>query len=250
MSGPAQEASQSQRLEQQLREAAGAIQALQGRMAAQEAELVALRASRARVDTLDTELGLVEPRGHEPSSSSRGLVDTRQLGRPEKFNGEPATFEDWSFVFEAYMSCVDRKYVELFEKVRFSDVPWFNRTMSSTEHELSVQLYYTLAMLLQGRALDICQTSGLGEGFETYRKLVAEYKPRMASRFVGTLTHLLSTKFTTDVEADIPAFEKMTRRYEQETGAPLDDQIKVGIVMNAVTDPGLRDHLIRNSVRL
>ena len=159
MSGPAQEASQSQRLEQQLREAAGAIQALQGRMAAQEAELVALRASRARVDTLDTELGLVEPRGHEPSSSSRGLVDTRQLGRPEKFNGEPATFEDWSFVFEAYMSCVDRKYVELFEKVRFSDVPWFNRTMSSTEHELSVQLYYTLALLLQGRALDICQTS-------------------------------------------------------------------------------------------
>ena len=79
---------------------------------------------------------------------------------------------------------------------------------------------------------------------------MAEYKPRMASRFVGTLTHLLSTKFTTDVEADLPAFEKMTRRYEQETGAPLDDQIKVGIVMNAVTDPGLRDHLIRNSVRL
>ena len=53
-----------------------------------------------------------------------------------------------------------------------------------------------------------------------------------------------------DVEADIPAFEKVVRRYEQETGKGLDDQLKVGIVMNAVTDPGLKDHLIRKSVRL
>ena len=136
------------------------------------------------------------------------------------------------------------------ERVRFSDAPCYNRTLNATEHELSVQLYYTLAMLLQGRALDTCQTAGLGEGFETCRCLVAEYKPRLASRFVGTLTQLLSTRFSHDVEADIPAFEKVVRRYEQETGKGLDDQLKVGIVMNAVTDPGLKDHLIRNSVRL
>ena len=79
---------------------------------------------------------------------------------------------------------------------------------------------------------------------------MAEYKPRLASRFVGTLTQLLSTRFSQDVEADIPAFEKVVRRYEQETGKGLDDQLKVGIVMNAVTDPGLKDHLIRNAVRL
>ena len=48
-----------------------------------------------------------------------------------------------------------------------------------------------MAMLLQGRALDTCQTAGLGEGFETYR-LVSEYKPRLASRFFGTLTQTLS----------------------------------------------------------
>ena len=61
---------------------------------------------------------------------------------------------------------------------------------------------------------------------------------------------MLSTRFSTDVEADLPAFEKMVRRYEQETGKTLDDQLKVGIVMNAVTDPGLKDQLIRNAVRL
>ena len=78
---------------------------------------------------------------------------------------------------------------------------------------------------------------------------MAEYKPRLASRFVGTLTQLLSTHFSQDVEADIPAFEKVVRICEQETGKGLDDQLKVGIVMNAVTDPGLKDHLIRNAGR-
>ena len=135
------------------------------------------------------------------------------------------------------MSCADWRCIAMFERVRFSDTPCYNRTLNATEHELSVQLYYTLATLLQGRALDTCQTAGLGEGFETYRCLVAEYKPRLASRFVGTLTQLLSTRFSHDVEADIPAFEKVVRRYKQETGKGLDDQLKVGIVMNAVTDP-------------
>ena len=119
-------------------------------------------------------------------------------------------------------------WVRYIERVRFSDTPCYNRTLNATEHELSVQLYYTLAMLPQGRALDTCQTAGLGEGFETYRCLVAEYKPRLASRFVGTLTQLLSTRFSHDVEADIPAFEKVVRRYEQETGKGLDDQLAEG----------------------
>ena len=202
------------------------------------------------MDTLDTELGLPEQTAAPSQQLQKGLVDTRQLGKPEKFSGDPGSFEDWSFVFEAYMSCVDRRYIALFDRVRFSDTPWSNRMMTGVECELSVQLYYTLAMLLQGRALDTCQTAGLGEGFETYRRLVAEYKPRLASRFVGTLMQMLSTRFSTDVEADLPAFEKMVRRYEQETGKTLDDQLKVGIVMNAVTDPGLKDHLIRNAVRL
>ena len=70
---------QHQLLQQQLREAAGAIQSLTARMEAQERELTTLRAGRDRAGTFDSELGLPQ----QPSSSSmeqRGLVDTRQLG--------------------------------------------------------------------------------------------------------------------------------------------------------------------------
>ena len=116
------------------------------------------------MDTLDTELGLPEQTAAPSQQLQKGLVDTRQLGKPEKISGDPGSFEDRSFVFEAYMSCVDRRYIALFDRVRFSDTPWSNRMMTGVECELSVQLYYTLAMLLQGRALDTCQTAGLGRG--------------------------------------------------------------------------------------
>ncbi|CAE7846389.1 GIP, partial [Symbiodinium necroappetens] len=116
--------------------------------------------------------------------------------------------------------------------------------------ELSTQLFYTLVKLLQGRALDIAQNTDLGNGLEVYRKLVSEYRPRLASRFVGTLTQLMSHKFTASLEAEIPFFEKLVRRYEAETGKVLDDTIKLGIIINGLQDDSLKQHVVRNSARL
>ena len=139
----------------------------------------------------------------------RRLVDTRQLGKPDKFSGEPSEFEDWSFILEAYMCCVDREFAALFERIRYSDVPILQSHLTPMEAELSTQLFYTLVMLLQGRALDIAQNTDLGNGFEVYRKLVSEYRPRLPSRLVGTLTQLMSHRFTASIEAEIPFFEKL-----------------------------------------
>ncbi|CAE7692305.1 GIP [Symbiodinium sp. CCMP2456] len=179
------------------------------------------------------------------AEAHRGLVDTRQLGKPEKFSGEPAAFEDWSFVLEAYMC-----FQALFERIRCSDVPVLQASLSPGEAELSTQLFYTLVMLLQGGALDIAQNTDLGNALEVYRKLVSEYRPRLASRFVGTLTQLMSHKFTASLEAEIPFFEKLVRRYEAETGKQLDDTIKLGIIINGLQDESLKQHVVRNSARL
>ena len=94
-------------------------------MEAQERELTTLRAGRDRAGTFDSELGLPQGPAQPPSSSmeQRGLVDTRQLGKPEKFSGDPATFEDWSFILEAYVSCVDRRYIAMFETRHATTAP-------------------------------------------------------------------------------------------------------------------------------
>ncbi|CAE7232267.1 RE1, partial [Symbiodinium sp. CCMP2456] len=180
----------------------------------------------------------------------RGLADARQLGKPEKFSGEPAAFEDWSFVLEAYMCCVNRGFQALFECIRYSDVPVLQASLSPGEAELSTQLFYTLVMLLQDRALDIAQNTDLGSGLEVYRKLVSEYRPPVGKPLRGTLSQLMSHKFTASLEAEIPFFEKLVRRYEAETGKQLDDTIKLGIIINGLQDESLKQHVVRNSARL
>ena len=105
-------------------------------------------------------------------------------------------------------------------------------------------------MLLRGRPLDIAYNSGMGEGLESYRRIFEEFHSRVASRYVGTLTTLLSSKFGDDVEGDLAAFEKSVRRYEQESGKTLDEEMLLGIVVNGLKDTTLQSHIIRNSSRL
>ena len=148
------------------------------------------------------------------------------------------------------MCCVDRRFAAVFERIRFSYVSQLNLRLNPVEVEMSTQLYYTLVMLLHGLPLDVCHNCGNGERFETYRKLYSDFKPRVASRFVGPLTSLLATKFSSDIEQELEQFEKMVRRYDAETGKALDDTMKLGIIINGLQDSGLKDHVIRNSHRL
>ena len=63
-------------------------------------------------------------------------------------------------------------------------------------------------MLLRGLRLDITYNTGLGEGLKAYRRIFEEFHPRVASRYVGTLTTLRPSKFGDDVEGDLAAVEK------------------------------------------
>ena len=61
---------------------------------------------------------------------------------------------------------------------------------------------------------------------------------------------ILSTRFSSDIESELELFEKNIRRYEQESGKTLDDEILLGVVINGLQDNSMRDHIIRNSSRL
>lgn len=66
-----------------------------------------------------------------------------------------------------------------------------NYALSEGDRALSTQLYYVLVMLVKGRALDVVQNTGTRQGAESLRKLKELYHPRIASRFVGTLSLIL-----------------------------------------------------------
>ena len=86
----------------------------------------------------------------------------------------------------------------------------------------------------------------------TSYKTLGRVNPKVASRFVGGLTLILSTRFSSDIESELELFEKNIRRYEQESGKTLDDEIEIllGVVINGLQDNSMSDHIIRNSSRL
>ena len=112
------------------------------------------------------------------------------------------------------MACISANYIALFERIEQSRVPMPNRLLSDSDKAFSAQLYYVLAMLAKGRALDIIQNSGPWEGVEAFRKLEETYHPKLASRFVGSLSLILTTKFGSDIDSELEIFEKIIRRYE------------------------------------
>ena len=71
-----------------------------------------------------------------------------------------------------------------------------NRLLSESDRKLSTQLYYILVMLVKGRVLDVVQNTGPGEGAESMRRLEEMFHPCVASRFMGTLSLILNTRFS------------------------------------------------------
>ena len=186
------------------------------------------------------------------TGSSAPIIDTRTLGKPDIFKGDASTsYADWSFILKAYLSCLDARFLDFIQKIGTSTVNLPNRSLSESEKALSCQLYFVLVMLLRGRPLDIVQNVGSGEGAESLRRLEELYHPRIASRFVGSLSLILNTKFSgNDLESELEGFEKNIRRYEQESGKTIDDQMLAGIILNGIQNTELRSHIIRNSYRL
>ena len=231
------------------------LQQLSMRVEEQSSELARLRAaqdvqsaqaSRVRLDS-DLQMN-----GASTSSGQASMtIDTRQLGKPEHLKGDSNQYADWSFVFKAYMSCISHKYLDLFERLEQSRMPVLNRSLSDSDKALSAQLYFVLVMLVKGRPLDIVQNAGQGEGAEAFRKLEELYHPRIASRFVGSLSQILCTRFTSsDVEEELELFKKTIRRYEAESGKTLDDEVLLGVVINGLQDSEVRNHILRSSSRL
>ena len=104
-------------------------------------------------------------------------------------------------------------------------------------------------MLVKGpRPLDIVQNAGQGEGAEAFRKPKNLYHPRVA--FLGWLSQVLCTRFTSDARAELEHFDKVMCRYEVESGKTLDDEDLLGVVINGLHDTEVRNHILRNSASL
>ena len=227
---------------------AAAIQQLNARLQQQETVVTSLQSDREslarQVQSLSAPQG---PRtGVQP-----GVVDTRVIGKPDQFDGDPLKYADWSFKLRSYLGAVDQRYQQALTTTEATTTPRLNATLGSDGSALSTQLYYILVMTTSGSALDKCHNAGVNEGFEAWRQFVKEWEPKLRTRFVGLLMNVLSYRFKDDIPSKMAAFERLVHDYENPSSETIDDDdTKIGVTMLGMEDLRVKEHLIRNSVRL
>jgi hypothetical protein len=242
--------------EERLSRMEGLLQEAATRMAAQQQIIDQLSAAAASQQQQ-------HPASNGAGSTGQKLVDTRVLGKPSTFSGETdangkptegMAWTPWRFTLRAYLTAVNprvRHLMDESEKATENPNPIENSDMGNPEdRELSEHLFYTLAMLCRGKALQVVQRADEGAGCECWKQLAREYEPRTPARFQGMLTELLDPSLTDDGIQSIYEWERAVRRYEEQSGDVFPESIKVAILGTKLSDSRLRAHMNLNATRL
>ena len=161
---------------------ATAVQQLNVRLQRQGTMATILQAERSElVEQVQNATSTTTPR--QP-----GVVDTRVIGRPDKFDGDPMKYAGWLFKLRSYLGAVDQRYQLEPTTTEAPSTPRLNATLSSEASCLGTQTYYILVMTTTGSALDKCHSAGVNERFEAWRQFVMEWEPKL----VGLLMNVLS----------------------------------------------------------
>ena len=223
-------------VETQLIELATAVQSVQAQLMASE---VAQSTLQAQVERLGR------------TSGERKIgVDTRNLGRPPQFNGTDSAWRDWSVVFRSYAALVHPALKDEMQRVERLSTAETNAGLIEAEQvQASAELYLLLLHSTSGPALDRVVSAGSAEGLRAWQLLVEIYDPHIRSRTAGQLLSLLQFDFSGDMLAKLEAHERDLALYEQASMEKISDGLRVGIVLNRVTDTELATHLLLNSER-
>ena len=224
---------------------AAAIQQLNARLQQQETAMTILAQERERL-AQQVQSTASTPRQRVQA----GVVYTREIGKPDQFDGDPMKYADWSFKLRSYFGAVDQRYQEELMETESSSTPRLNANLGSEESALSTQMYYILVMTTSGAALDKCHNACVNEGFEAWRQFVMEWEPKLRTRYVGLLMNMLVYRIRDDIPTKLAAFERTIHDYENQSTKTVDDDIKIGVTMQGMEDMRVKEHLIRNNVRI
>eukprot|EP00971_Amphidinium_carterae_P300767 5975984-Amphidinium_carterae.1 len=130
-------------------------------------------------------------------AANAAIIDTKGLvPKPARLTDERSRWTDWRFAMENYMTCINANYgsemhfaVQQESLVTVSDP---NPIRHAQITQRSATLYSILASLCTGKSLAIVkQLRQSRNGYEVWRKLVAEFEPRSDLRKLAALNEIL-----------------------------------------------------------
>eukprot|EP00971_Amphidinium_carterae_P291066 5779812-Amphidinium_carterae.1 len=170
------------------------------------------------------------------------VVDTKLMAKPQQFSGEHEKWGEWSFTLRAYTFALDQRLPELMQKAVASAAPVPLPT-DEFDRQLSVQLYYILAMLVKDRALTKLRAAPEGNGLEVWRQFGEEWEPRHSQRFSAMLAQILSHDFQEPLVHNIEQWEREIKMYEDQSGDTISDTVKNALLITKMKEESIRQHL-------
>ena len=211
----------------------------------------ALQAASCRISTLETAAGAATtpPPTTTPSAS---MVDMRVLGEPSNFAGDEASWKSWSFVMLSSSAAVSPALRALLEKARIAVTDVRNVNLTAAEQMWSRQLYHMLSLSTSGEAQRRLQNVLEGEGAQTWKAFLEHCEPKTAMRYVGMLREILLYDFgeLTQLIDRIEQFRHLVRKYEEQSGESVTDNVRQAVFQAGIKDASIRDLLALHAVRL
>ena len=204
----------------------------------------ALQAANYRIASLESAAGT--------TTSAASMVDMRVLEKPSIFAGDEASWKGWSFVMLSFSAAVSPELRALMEKARINVDDMLNVHLTSAEQVWSRQLHYMLSLSTSGEAQRRLQNVPEGEGAEAWKVFSEHYEPKTATRYVGMLRQILLYGFgeLTQLIDRVEQFRHLVRKYEEQSGESVTDNVRQAVFQAGIKDAAIRDHLALHAGRL
>ena len=127
-----------------------------------------------------------------------------------------------------------------------------NVNLTAAEQVWSRQLYCMLSLSTSGEAQRRLQNVPEGEGAEAWKVFSEHYEPKTATRYVGMLGQILLYDFgeLTQLIDRIEQFRHLVRKYEEQSGESVTDNVRQAVFQAGIKDAAIRDHLALHAGRL
>ena len=187
--------------------------------------------------------GSAEPSSAPPRDNALDqmkLFDMKKV-QPPQFSGRPSDWQEFRFRLWILMEVVGIAALMKMAEDRGTLGEVTVEEQHETVQARSRLLYLLLSQSLGGKALTILRGVHHANGLEAWRRLTLEYEPRTVARSTAMLTGILTPKWKDIAVGEfmeaILQWEKRVEDYDDMTGLPLGDAVKVAVVTQYAPAP-------------
>ena len=127
--------------------------------------------------------------------ATTGVIDTRLLGKPPRFEGDIGEWKQWRFQVMSYFGALDGLIVADLKKSEEVEVVIVLSTLTEEQQRGARVVYYVLSQLLIKAPLQVLMSVEEGNGYEAWRMLKRDYEPDSGSRHIAMLSSILRPSF-------------------------------------------------------